>query len=240
MKILAVDTSGQVATVAIIEDRRILGEYFLNHKKTHSQKLMPLILSLINELELKIGDIDVFAASVGPGSFTGIRIGVTTIKSLAYTLNRPVVAVNTLDALAYNVFTMQNLICPIMDARNNQVFTALYKNSKSNFARLTEYLGVDIKELVDLIEKKNTDVIFVGDGIDIHKEYLKKVLGEKCDFMSWQFMLQRASSVALLAFDRISSEGFDKCEEILPFYLRKSQAEREYERIQAEKRNDSV
>lgn len=127
MKVLALDTSSIVASVAVMNDGILLGEYTLNHNKTHSQKLVPIIQQLLSDLELEPFDIDLFAVSKGPGSFTGLRIAITTAKAMAYALDKPIIGVPTLDILAHNISFCQHLICPIMDARNNRVYTALYK-----------------------------------------------------------------------------------------------------------------
>lgn len=230
MKVLAVDTSTMVAGVAIMEDNKLLGEYLLNHKKTHSQKLMPMLDNIMKELELKPTDIDLYAASTGPGSFTGLRIGVTTIKSIAYGAKKPVIGIPTLDALAFNIPLSEALICPIIDARNNQVYTSIYKWEKDTQVKLTEYLGIPVTELVQLIKGKNQKVIFTGDGVEMHRDFFKNELGENCDFAPGSLQLQRASSVAYLALERAGEEGVESSFDLVPFYLRKSQAEREYDK----------
>jgi len=230
LKVLAVDTSSLVAAAAVMDDGKLLGEYIINHKKTHSQTLMPMIKGLIGALELKASDIDIFAASSGPGSFTGLRIGITTIKAMAYAAGKPVVSVPTLDALAYNIPMTDSLVCPIMDARNNQVYTAVYAWEKNSQVKITEYMGIPVQDLVQLIKGKNQDVIFVGDAVEIHKEFLKSELGEKCEFAPGHLLLQKASSVAQLAFARVKEGLVESCFDMVPFYLRKSQAEREYEK----------
>ncbi len=229
MKVLAVDTSSMVAAAAVLENDRLLGEYILNHKKTHSQKLMPMIERLMKDLELNPRDIDVYAASVGPGSFTGLRIGVTTIKSIAYAAEKPVVSVPTLDALAYNIPETDALVCPILDARNNQVYTAIYKK-EGNLIKITEYMGVHISELVQLLKGKNQRVVFLGDAVPIHQEFLKQELGAQCSLAPANLSLQKASSVACLALQKASVGQLEDCFDMVPFYLRKSQAEREYDK----------
>lgn len=232
MKILAVDTSSTVAAVAVVEDDKLLGEYILNQKKTHSQKLMPMIMELLESLELCPGDIDIYAASSGPGSFTGLRIGVTTVKAMAYAVQKPVVSVPTLDSLAYNIPITDSLICPIMDARNSQVYTAVYKWENSMQVKVTEYMGITVSELVQLIKGKNQNTVFIGDAVYIHRDYLKSELGDKCETPPDNLLLQRASSVAQVALLRASEGMLENCFDMVPFYLRKSQAEQEYEKRQ--------
>jgi len=232
LKILAIDTSSVVAAVAVMDNDRLLGEYIINHKKTHSQKLMPMVSELMSSLELKPSDIDVFAASSGPGSFTGLRIGITTIKAMAYAVKKPVIGVPTLDALAYNIPVTESLICPIMDARNNQVYTALYRRERGTLTNITEYLGVPIPEIVEIIKGKNQKVIFVGDAVEIHKEFIGEELGDMCEFAPGSLLFQRASSVAQAAKVRVLNGMLENSFDLVPFYLRKSQAEREYEKRQ--------
>ena len=232
LKVLAVDTSSLVAAVAVVDNSRVLGEYSINHKKTHSQKLMPMIKEIMESLDLSPNDIDIYAASSGPGSFTGLRIGITTIKAIAYAVQKPVISVPTLDALAYNIPIPGIIICPIMDARNSQVYSALYKLEKGFPVKITEYMGVPIAELVQIIKGKNSNVVFTGDAVEMHKDFLKKELEEKCEFAPGNLLLQRGSSVAQIAL-KMASEGLlESCFDMAPFYLRKSQAEREYEKNQ--------
>jgi len=127
LRVLAIDTSSVVATVAIMDDEKLIGEYVLNHKQTHSQKIMPMIEELLASSELRIQDIDVFAVASGPGSFTGLRIGAATMKGLAHAMNKPIIGVSTLDGLAFNLPYCNYIISPIMDAKNEQVYNALYK-----------------------------------------------------------------------------------------------------------------
>ena len=230
MRILAVDTSSSVAAVAVLDGSKLAGEYLLDHKKNHSQKFMPMIDEILKSLELKPADIDVFAAGIGPGSFTGLRIGVTTIKAMAVAAKKPVVSIPTLDSLAYNLYPFAEFVCPIMDARNNQVYTAVYKQDESGQTKLTEYLGIPVSELVELIKGKNIKAAFLGDAAPMHHDYLKKELGDNCSFAPAGLMTQKASSVAQLAMLRAAKGELESCFDMVPFYLRKSQAEREYDK----------
>ena len=231
MRVLAVDTSSSVAAVAVMDDALLLGEYLLNHGKTHSQKLVPMIKEVMDGLGLVPGDIGLFAASAGPGSFTGLRIGVTTIKAMAFAAKKPAVAVPTLDALAYGIAAAGDaLICPIMDARNGQVYTALYSIENGRQKNLSGYMGVPLDELVKLIKSKNVRTVFTGDAVPKYREALKAGLGEACDYAPACMLVQRASTVAQLALMRASSGELESCFDMAPFYLRKSQAEREYDK----------
>lgn len=234
MRILAVDTSSSVVAVAVMDEKMLLGEYILNHKKNHSQSLVPMIDELLKSLELQPENIDIFAASSGPGSFTGLRIGITTIKAMAFAVMKPVVSIPTLDALAYNIPLTDALVCPIMDARNNQVFTALYKIEDKEQLKITEYMGVEINELVQIIKGKNMNVVFNGDGVLLHEQYLKMELGERCRIAPKCHLLHKASSVAQLALLEASAGRIESCMDMVPFYLRKPQAERELEKKRKE------
>ena len=226
MKILALETSSKVASVAILDDNKLLGEYYINHKRNHSQKLMPIIKNILDDLEITIDEIDYYAASVGPGSFTGLRIGITTLKGMAFATNKKVVAVDTLDALAENIGYTSEIICVLMDARNDQVYTALYDNGK----KVVEDNAITVQELADKLKFLENRVIFVGDGAIVHEEYLKSVLHKNCVIAKQKDILPKASSVAQVALKKIKNGEILGFEEILPNYLRKSQAEREYEK----------
>lgn len=230
MKILAVDTSSETASVAVMEDEKLVGEYSINHKKTHSQKLMPMIMNIMGNLDLKPEDIDIYAVSSGPGSFTGLRIGVATIKALAYSTKKPVISVPTLDAFVYNVPTADSLICPMIDARNRQVYTAVYRFDGVFPSRITEYLAIPIEELAAILKDMNEKVVFLGDGSFIHRDFLSEKLGEKSLFVHSCAVLQRASSVARLALEKAKRGEVEDSFKITPFYLRKSQAEQQLDK----------
>lgn len=231
MRALAVDTSTATAGIAVVDETGLLAEFLLRDMKTHSQKLVPMLSEILDSLGIKPSDIDIYAAITGPGSFTGIRIGVTTVKSLAYTLNKPTAGITSLDALAYAAAVSEdNLVCPIMDARNNQVYTALYRYRSGALENLSGYLGLHVSELVKLIEDRAGDskVLFTGDGVLLHRDFFKIELGERCMFMPDFTLQQIAASAARLALTKASTKDTVDCMELMPFYLRPSQAEREY------------
>ena len=239
MKVLAVDTSSAVAAVAVMdEEKGLLGEYLQNNGRTHSQRLMLMVDTLLKGLEIKLEDIDAFAASIGPGSFTGLRIGITSIKAMAYPHNKPVVSIPTLDALAYNMLCFKGLVCPMMDARNRQVYTAVYENTSHGQIKITDYCGIRIEELVQIIKEKATPAVFLGDAVDLYREYLKEELVGNCFFAPASQMLQRASSVAGLALEKALKGQTESSFDMVPFYLRKSQAEQLYEKRVRSEQND--
>ncbi|AEY64774.1 tRNA (adenosine(37)-N6)-threonylcarbamoyltransferase complex dimerization subunit type 1 TsaB [Clostridium sp. BNL1100] len=229
MRILAVDTSTNVASAAILEDDTIIGEYNCNRGKTHSQRLMPMVQHLMETVGLTVSDIDAFSASIGPGSFTGLRIGVTTVKAMAFAAEKPVISVHTLDALAYNIPFAENLICPMIDARNNQVFTAIYRFIGNKLERLTDYMGIPVKELADVLRSMEGDTVFLGDACIMHRDYFVSELGNRVKIAPPGTALAKASSVAILAGKAYREGKLESCYDMVPFYLRKSQAERERE-----------
>lgn len=231
MRALAIDTSTTMAAVAVMDEQGLLAEYMLNDLKTHSQKLLPMLQEILDSLKMSPADMDVFAAVTGPGSFTGLRIGVTTIKALAYAAQKPVAGIPSLDALA-NAVTLSDdaIVCPMMDARNNQVYTALYKSHNGLMSNTSGYMGVHVSELVRQIEEKDTKVIFTGDGAALHRDFLKIELGESCIFMP-DFMLQQmAAPAAKMALSLALRGETMNCFDLTPFYLRPSQAEREFDK----------
>ncbi|QEK13121.1 tRNA (adenosine(37)-N6)-threonylcarbamoyltransferase complex dimerization subunit type 1 TsaB [Crassaminicella thermophila] len=229
MKILAFDTSSIVASVAVMDDDKLIGEYTINHKRTHSQKLMPMIEEVLESCELTMKDIDVVAVAEGPGSFTGIRIGVATAKGLSHAMNIPVIGISTLDALAFNVAFSHGLICPILDARRNQVYTAVYKWDNGNLSMIEEHMAVSIEELVDKLMQRPEKVIFLGDGVATNKIYLIEKLKDRVLFAPNSMKMPKAASIAELALQKAKEGNLKNCYELLPTYLRKSEAERQYE-----------
>lgn len=227
MIILSVDSSSKVATVALMKDSNLLGEITLNDKREHSVILMTIINQLLQVNDLTIDDIDGYVVSKGPGSFTGLRIGMATIKGLSFGSSKPYVSVSSLDALAFSVFNFDGLICPIMDALRNSVYTSLYKSSNGKLERLIDYCALDMDELIEIVKSKNEKVIFIGDGLDKNKDYLiENCLN--CFFPPDHLNLVRASSLGELGYKLIKAGEFDNPNST-PFYLKKPQAEREYE-----------
>jgi len=246
MIILAVDSSSKVATVALMSDEKLLGEITLNDKKQHSVILMTIIEELLKNNNLSVNDIDGYVVSKGPGSFTGLRIGMATIKGMSFGSNKPYVSVSSLDALALSVSNFDGIICPIMDALRNSVYTSLYKgqcnfisscdeskdlNIKSELPitleKLSDYSALDLDELIEIIKAKKEKVIFIGDGVDKYKDYLIENC-PNCTFPPNHLNLVRASSLGELGSILIKNGTFDDPNSA-PFYLKKPQAEREYE-----------
>lgn len=226
MRILALDSSGLVASVAIVEEDQTLSEYTVNYKKTHSQTLLPMLDEVVRMLELDLGTIDAIAVSGGPGSFTGLRIGSATAKGLGLALGKPLIHVPTVDALAYNMYGAKGLICPIMDARRNQVYTGVYRFEES-FEVVDGQMAVDVQELIELLNKKGERVIFLGDGVPVYKEQLTEGLKVPVSFAPAHMNRQRAASVGTLGMEYLKAGKMESAADHRPDYLRVSQAERE-------------
>ena len=229
MLVLSVDSSYSTATCALIKDDKILAEINLNDKKQHSVILMRLIDSILKEYEIDINDIDAFIISRGPGSFTGLRIGMATLKGLAFASKKPLISVSTLDALAYNSISFQGIICPIMDALRDNIYTCLYKNENNNLTPLIKEQCLNINELVTILKEQTLPIIFVGDGVTKHKEFLQENIPNSF-FAPNHSNFPKASSVGELGIKKINDGVIENINSINPIYLRKSQAEREYEK----------
>ncbi len=227
MKILAIDSSSLVATVAVVQDDIMIAEYTINHKKTHSQTLLPMIDEIVKMAEISLDDIDAIAVSGGPGSFTGLRIGSATAKGLGLVWNKPLIHVPTVDAMAYNLYGTDKLICPIMDARRSQTYTGLYKFVDDEFQIVMEQCAISIEELAGKINDLNEKVIFVGDGIPVFKEYMDEHLQVQHFYAPAHLNRQRAGAVAVLGEKYLAEGKTETAAEHGPDYLRQSQAERE-------------
>lgn len=227
MKVLAIDSSGLVASVAVIEDENLLGEYTINYKKTHSQTLLPMLDEVAKMIELDFNTIDVIAVSAGPGSFTGLRIGSATAKGLALALNKQIVSVPTVDALAYNLWGCEDQICPLMDARRQQTYTGLYEFTDGQMHTILKQCVVGIDEIVEKINESGRKTVFLGDGVPVFEDYLKEHLTVPYLFAPAHSNKQRAASVAGLGRILYEQGKAEDAAEHKPEYLRLSQAERE-------------
>ena len=228
MIVLSIDSSSKVATVALLNDDTLLGEYVINDKREHSVLLMPMIENLLKDCELTINDIDGFVVSKGPGSFTGLRIGMATVKGLSFGANKPYISLSSLDGLAYNLSYFNGIICPIMDALRENVYTALYKNEDGEFKNIMEPTPMELPYLLEILKEKNEEVIFTGDGLLKHKEYIKANF-PNAKFASNHVSLTRASSIGELGLNLLK-QGIKDDPNSAPVYLKKPQAERELEK----------
>ena len=226
MKILALDSSATAASAALLEDDVILGEFFINTKLTHSQTLMPMVDALLKNTCVSIEGIDAFAVSAGPGSFTGIRIGVAAVKGMAMAANKPCVSVSTLEAIAYNLTGVNGIACAVMDARCQQVYNALFESENGIVRRITPDRAIAIEQLrIELCNQKKP-IFFVGDGAQLCYNKIR------CDLPAVQcapphLLYQRASGVARAAVDVLKHGQALSAAQLMPVYLRLPQAERE-------------
>lgn len=226
MRILALDSSGLVASVAIVTEEETLAEYTVNYKKTHSQTLLPMLDEVAKMIELDMEQIDAIAVAGGPGSFTGLRIGAATAKGLGLALKKPLIHVPTLDGLAYNLYGVGGLVCPIMDARRNQVYTGIYK-LEDGMEVVEEQMAIAVSELADKLNAYGQSVTFLGDGVPVYKELLEEQLCVPYRFAPVHMNRQRASSLGALGLRYYAEGKIETAIEHQPDYLRVSQAERE-------------
>ena len=234
MRILAIESSSLVASVAIVEDGVTLAEYTANFKMTHSQTLLPMIDSMVSLFGIDLSTIDAIAVSGGPGSFTGLRIGSATAKGLGLALDKPLIHVPTLDGTAYNLYGAKGLICPIMDARRNQVYTGIYR-FEQEFEVVMEQDAMDMGELIEKLNGMGERVIFLGDGVPVHEKKIRELMTVPFDLAPAHMNRQRAASVATLGAVYFAEGKIETAAEHGPDYLRKSQAEREREEREAAK-----
>ena len=230
MKILGIDSSGLVASVAIVEDDRVVAEYNLQYKITHSQTLLPMLEEIRNRIHLDMQTIDAIAVAAGPGSFTGLRIGAATVKGLGLALGKPIIPVPTLEGMAYNCYGTDLLVCPIMDARRNQVYTGLYifeKEDRIRMKSVMEQTAVGFDELAAKLNVLGREVLFLGDGVPVFAEAMKELLRIPYYFAPAHMNRQRAASVAALGKEKFEQGIFEDAADHAPEYLRLSQAERE-------------
>lgn len=231
MKIIALDSSGLVATVAIIEDDICIAEYTTNFKKTHSQTLLPMLDEIKKMVDLDLSSIDAIAVAAGPGSFTGLRIGSATAKGLGLALKKPIIGVPTVDALAYNFYGTEKMVCPLMDARRSQVYTGIYSFEREDEAyKLSiqeEQCVVPIEEIVEKVNALGKEVIFLGDGVPVYKDKIRELIKVPYTFAPAAQGRQRAACVGVLAQDYYKKGKFESAADHAPEYLRLSQAERE-------------
>lgn len=234
MKILAVDSTAKTATVALCDDRTMLAEFTLNNGNTHSETLLPMIESMLNAFGMKPHDVDLFACSAGPGSFTGVRIGVATVKGLAFGSGRPAVGVSTLEALARNLDfgdDASKIICPVMDARRGQLYTARFVRRGSELERLTPDRAISYTEFENETLPLGK-VWLCGDGYGLVHGLMPE--GTVYDTPG-PLRYQSAYSVALSAWLAYRRGEYGDADALRPVYLRLSQAERERaERLEAE------
>lgn len=227
MRILAIDSSSMVATIAVVTDDVLTAEYTVNFKRTHSQTLLPMIDEISKTIELDMESIDAIAISGGPGSYTGLRIGAATAKGFGLALGKPIINVPTMDALAYNMFSTSYTVCPIMDARRGQVYTGIYKFNGTEMKTIKSQCIMMINELIEELDQLGEPVMFLGDGIDVDRDIIDEIMKTEHYYAPASMNRQKASSLASLASIYYKEGKVESAAEHKPEYLRLSQAERE-------------
>lgn len=251
MKILALDSSGLVASAALTEDNVLIAEFTMNHKQTHSQTLLPMVEGLCRMAQQELSGIDAIAVAAGPGSFTGLRIGSATAKGIGFALQKPIVPVPTVDALAYGLYGCAQLVCPILDARRGQVYTGIYAFRRTEpspgeealqrsyeMETLYDQMAVSIEELAETLNGLGRETVFLGDGVPVFAERLKELLRVPFSFAPAHLNRQRAAAVAALGSVLFARGRTETAQQHSPVYLRLPQAERE--RLEAARKAETT
>ncbi|MHB1419518.1 MAG: tRNA (adenosine(37)-N6)-threonylcarbamoyltransferase complex dimerization subunit type 1 TsaB [Bacillota bacterium] len=225
MRVLGVDSATSVASVAIVEDDQVRAEIFLNTGTKHAQSLMIVVNQVLENAGLTLSALDGLAVVLGPGSFTGLRIGLATVKGLALVTGLPVIGIPTLDGLAMNAAGMPGLICPILNARKNEVYTAIYRSEGLGMKRVSDYLAVGPQILAGQLTGSDEQVTFLGDGWPVYREILQATLGDRIRAVFFTNALPRASQIAWLGLSRLRAGEKDDLHGLTPLYIRPSEAE---------------
>ena len=227
MLIFGIDTCCNAATAALLEGDTLIAQTVINHGKTHSQIMMSAVEDMFKGAQISPKEVDIFAAATGPGSFTGVRIGVATAKAMAQAANKPCVAVSTLEALAYSSKMFDGIAAPILDARRNQVYNALFDCNKGEMTRLCDDRALALDKLLQELLKIDKDVVFMGDGVFVFRDEIKAVLKERAYFAPKTISMNLAGSVAAVAQERFENGEMVSYNKLVPSYVRLSQAERD-------------
>ncbi|MCR5215757.1 MAG: tRNA (adenosine(37)-N6)-threonylcarbamoyltransferase complex dimerization subunit type 1 TsaB [Lachnospiraceae bacterium] len=228
MKILGIESSSMVASVALVTEDVVEAEYTVCHKKTHSQTLLPMLDEIVKMTETELSQLDAIAVSGGPGSFTGLRIGSATAKGLGLALNKPLIHIPTMDAMAYQIMGGDSYIVPMMDARRTQVYSGIYENQQEFIIHRGQTLAL-IADVVEELNSLGKPVILLGDGLDVNLAYVKEHLQVPYQVAPVHCNRPRAAAVASLGLSYMKEGKVEEAREHLPNYLRASQAERERE-----------
>lgn len=228
MKILGIDSSGLVASAAVTVDDLLVSEFTVNNRQTHSQTLLPMIDRVVAMSGISLEELDGIAVSAGPGSFTGLRIGSSTAKGMALALGKPIIPVPTLEGLAYRLTYADGVVCPLMDARRNQVYTGIYRFGESGALEcIMQQAAVGLSEVIQRINELGEKVHYLGDGTAVYQEILQKETEVAFDIAPLHLNRQSAAAVAALGAIYLKQGKRVDAREHTPVYLRQSQAERE-------------
>jgi len=225
MVILGIETSTKTCSIALIDGERIRDEISLHLGLSHSEKLIPLIDEILKRNTKAIKDIDGIAVSIGPGSFTGIRVGVSTARGFAQSLNIPLVGIPSLDALAFGVGTSGEVVCPMIDALRREIYTALYAGRK----RLTPHQLIGIENWLERLKEKRETILFLGEAVDIYENLIKDFLKKKAKIVKKEKRYASAAKVAELGWEKLVSGEGKKYDEVFPLYIRRPEAEVKWE-----------
>lgn len=228
MLILAIDASTIAASAAILDEEKLHGEIYTDYKLKHSEKLLPLVDTLLNDLRMTMQQMDVFALSEGPGSFTGLRIEAATAKAFAHACDKPIIGVSTLEACAYFQGRFSGFICPILDAQQNSVYGALFENTNRALRRETADAAIPLMDLIDQIPS-DSNVLFCGDAVKKFHAQIVERISTHAFFANHSTMMPRASAVAEIALYKMQNGVSSDYKTFLPNYIRVSQAEANYE-----------
>ena len=227
MKILAIETSTMLGGIAIMDDLSgLIAEVRLNVKSTHSERLMTEIDHVLKQAELKVSDIDVFAIAIGPGSFTGLRIGLSAVKGFSYATGKPIVSVPTLEALAWNFPYCRHPVCTMLDARKKEVYSALFKWEDGGFTRLIDEISIKVDRVLEDIKLfSDKRVVFTGEGAILYRDKIIEVMGNKAIFASPEKIVPSPANVASIGIKKAIKGEFSEPVSLVPFYIRRSEAE---------------
>ncbi len=225
MWILSIDTATKVTGLAVHFKGNLVAESFLHTGKTHSERLMPMVLQLLKQAGIGFGDLGAVTVAAGPGSFTGLRIGMATAKGIAQVRQIPLIGINTLDALAQNGLGFEGLVAPVLDARKDEIYTALYRKMEGELSLLGEYEAVKPAALAEKLGAMGEKVLFVGDAVPVYREMFEARLGERAVFLPDGLSLPRGAHVGALAAKRLARGERDDLYALKPCYIRPSEAE---------------
>lgn len=226
MKILAIDTSSQAASTALWEDGALLGEEYIRVKLTHSQTSLPMVQTLLQHTQTSLEEVDLLAVSVGPGSFTGLRIGIAAVKGIAYALGKPCGAISTLECLSHNFLGVDTLVCAVMDARCKQVYTALFRSVGGRLQRLSEDAAIPLQELQERLSQYQEPIFLVGDGAQLCYDAYGSSMPH-LRLAPEHLRYQHAAGLCTAAWEAFQQGRVCSAQELAPIYLRLPQAERE-------------
>jgi len=228
MKILGIDTATPILALGIVDDEKVLSEIRFNAGQTHAQLLLPSIEKVLKDADLELEDLNGIALSIGPGSFTGLRIGLATAKGLCFASGKPLLTVPTLDGLVYFNRTLPYPLVPVLDAKKNEVYSAVYNSREGVLERISDYWVLSAEKLVAKIPE---EVIFLGLGLEVFQDRLKELCGEKAHFLAGERNLPSGSSIAFLGLEKFRRSEFEDLEKAEPLYLRSSEAELKFKNV---------